>query len=304
MSEKYLELIGKLLRQAEAAGTEDEAATFMAKAQALAVTNAIDLERARQHVADKSKRQVPTHRRIVIGERGKKLLFTYVELFHQIAQANDIKINIAHNSTSVNAFGFDSDIAMCEALYASLVIQMVRACDEYLRSGEYKQEKVWRSGRYKATGERRYSSWEGRYVRDREWVDGDYVSVSSITARKSFQEAFAIKVGTRLRLARNQAIQAAEEARQDALSEAVLTAEAAMTDLSPESTSTELVLRAKEVEVADYYKQHSRARGSYRGGRSSTGRSDHASAAGRTAGASARLGGERAIGGSRPGLTS
>jgi hypothetical protein len=294
--DKQLDRISKLLRQAEKAGTPEEADAFMAKAQQLATATAIDLEVARQHVADKERRKVPTMRQVKIGEQGKRLLHTYVELFLAIARANDITCDIAHNSTYVYAFGFDTDIDVAEALYASLVVQMVEASNAYLHSGEFKAEKIWVPGGYRRTGKRYYNEWTDRYVQDTEYVEGRYKSTPTITARKSFQVAFARKVGQRLTEARGQAIAAAEAAEAELIIPVSGVPDAA-------STGTALVLRAKEVEVRDFYKATSRARGSYRGGRSSTS-SGHARNAGREAGAKARLGGERAIGGGRRTITS
>jgi hypothetical protein len=264
MQDKHLEKIGKLLRQAERAGTEAEAATFMSKAQELSTQHAIDLEIARQHVADKTARKVPTMRKTTIGERGKRLLATYCELYLAIARANDVTCDLAHNSTYVISYGFESDIDVVDALYSSLVVQMVEASSAYLRKGEYRQDEVWD---------------------DRTW---QIKPVSGITARKSFQEAFARKVGTRLYFARLEAIEAAEKLRQ---------AEVKAHEIDESSPGTELVLRTKELEIKDFYKTNSNARGSWRGGRSTGRFSEHAQHAGREAGSKARLGGEKAIGG-------
>jgi hypothetical protein len=282
--------IGKLLRQAERAGTEGEAETFMAKAQLLASRHAIQLEVARQHIADTERRPVPVQRTIKIGDRGKKLLYTYVQLFGKIADANDVEWDVASDSTRVYCFGFDTDIELVEALYDALVVQMVAASEAYLRKGEWKSERVWVPGRYRYRYvEREYAHGYGTYrTRTSEWVDAHYRDMPAITARKSFQEAFATKVGQRLRQARQEAIQAAEDERSLVVDEQP--SESA-------STSTALVLANKAVEVRDFYKQHSNARGHYRGGEGSNVDSRRARNAGRAAGSSARLGGERAIGG-------
>ena len=47
-------------------------------------------------------------------------------------------VDVAGNSTFVVAYGFEPDIDTCEALYTSLVIQMVAASDAYLRSGRHR----------------------------------------------------------------------------------------------------------------------------------------------------------------------
>ena len=60
------------------------------------------------------------------GESGKRGLRTYVQLFLAIGRANNLTCDIARDSTRVYAYGFESDIEAVEALYASLVVQMVR----------------------------------------------------------------------------------------------------------------------------------------------------------------------------------
>lgn len=272
MSEKYLELIGKLMRQAEGTDNDNEAAVFMDRAQRLATANGIDLAVARAHVGKHEKRETPIIKNIVVGTRGKRGLASFVRLFLQIAEANDVQCNIAHNSTYVIAFGYESDIEVCEALYASLVIQMVRASNAYLKTGEYKTEMVWRTVTKREDG---YS-----------YRTQDYAPVPGQTARRNFQEAFASKVGVRLKASRKEAIAevVAQEREREQAPEVV-------------STGTELVLVAKEVEIADFYKAKSTARGSWRGGSAhrNSGRSPSASNAGTRAGAHARLGGEKAI---------
>jgi hypothetical protein len=285
MSEnKYLDKLAKLLNQAERAATPEEAEAFMQAAQRLSTATAIDLEVARQHVAQKERRETPSMREIPIGERGTRLLFTYVQLFLSVAAANDVKCDIAQNSTKVYAYGFASDIDVTQALYSSLLVQMVRASDEYLNSGSYKSETTSRD----------------LYERDawgyRRWVGTEQKPVHRTVARKSFQLSFASQVGQRLRTARREAIAAAEAERVQLLTEAALDTE------TTTSTGTELVLAAKEVEVRDFYKSTSNAKGSYRGGKSSRAHSSHASRAGTEAGAKARLGGEKALGGSRKAL--
>ena len=68
-------------------------------------------------------------RQITIGEAGSRGLKTYVQLFAAIALANDVRCDVASNSTYVYAYGFAEDIDATHALYASLVVQMVKACD-------------------------------------------------------------------------------------------------------------------------------------------------------------------------------
>lgn len=126
--------IGGLLRQAESTDNPHEGEAFMAAAQRLATAASIDLAVARAHAAGREKRATPTQRLVTIGEPGKKGLRTYAQLFLVIAAANDVQCDIAQTSAVIYAYGFAGDIDVCEALYASLLIQMVRASDAYIKS--------------------------------------------------------------------------------------------------------------------------------------------------------------------------
>ena len=107
-------------------------------------------------------------RTITIGNAGTRGLRTYVQLFVVIAHANDVKCDVASNSTFVYAYGFAEDIDASHALYASLVLQMVRASEAYISSGAHRP-------------------------------------TPTITARINFQLAFGARVGQRLSEAREQA---------------------------------------------------------------------------------------------------
>jgi hypothetical protein len=258
--EKYLTKLAALLRQAESTDNPHEAEAFMEAAQRLATATSIDLAVARAHTATTERRTTPVAKRIEIGEAGKRGLRTYVQLFLAVGRPNDLRFDIAHNSTYVIAYGFPADIETSEALYASLVIQMVRASDEYLRSGAYREETVL----VRVRNER------GRVVTERRPIHGT-------TARVSFQTAFAARIGERLQLAREQA------------TEQVAQLESAA---RPGSTTTALALTEKALEVTSAYQEMSQARGSW-GGFTSTGRTSHAALrAGRRAADNARLGGQ------------
>ncbi len=165
--DKMLARIAALLRQAEGTDNAHEADAFMSAAQRLATATSIDLAVARSHASNRSAAQAPTQRTITIGTAGAKGLRTYVQLFVLIASANDVRCDIASNSTFVYAYGFAEDIDASHALYASLVIQMVRASDAYLASGAHRP-------------------------------------TPTITARLNFQLAFGTRVGRRLGEAREE----------------------------------------------------------------------------------------------------
>ncbi|TJZ81215.1 DUF2786 domain-containing protein [Rhodococcus oryzae] len=246
-SEKMLARIGGLLRQAESTTNPHEAQAFMEAAQRLATATSIDLAVARSHTSRREQRVTPTQRVVAIGETGKKGLRTYVHLFVSIAAANDVQCDVAHNSTQVFAYGFGTDIDACEALYSSLLVQMVRASDAFIKSGAHRP-------------------------------------VAGVTARLNFQLAFAARIGERLATAKK----AAE-------AEAVRADESTGTEL----TGTALVLRDKQLELSDFYRQTSQARGTWRGSKATAGHSSTARRAGDRAGRAARLGHAPELAGAR-----
>ena len=255
--DRYLTKLAALLRQAESTENEHEAEAFMAAAQRLATATSIDLAVARAHTARREKRAGPVAKRIEIGPAGKRALRTYVQLFLAIARANELRCDLASNSTYVIAYGFETDIEMCEALYASLVVQMVRASDSYLRSGRYRQEMQYVDERGP----------DGRWRRVRKPVHG-------ITARISFQTAFATRIGERLAAERERTT--AQVLRQ------------VRSKPEPGTPGTALVLQEKTLEVTDFYSRTSRARGAWRGWAESGRVSTSAQRAGRRAADAAR----------------
>lgn len=244
--EKMLGRIAALLRQAEGTDNAHEAEAFMAAAQRLATATSIDLAVARSHGDKRAKAQTPVQRTITIGEPGARGLRTYVQLFVVIAAANDVKCDVASNSTFVYAYGFDEDIDSTHTLYTSLVMQMVRASTDYISSGAHRP-------------------------------------TPTITARINFQLAFGARVGQRLAEAR-------EQAQQEARS-------------GPSAIpGTAIALRNKDLELKDYYRQASRARGTWRATSASAGYSSDARRAGDRAGRRARLGGDTELTGARSAL--
>lgn len=307
MTSRTLPRIAALLRKAESTDNEHEAAAYMEAAQRLATAASIDLSLARAHIDSTENRTAPTQREIVIGDAGKRGLKTYVELYIAIARANDVTCDVARNSTRVFAYGFDTDLDTSQALYTSILVQMVRASDAFIKSGAYTAETV---ERYSQARRR----WETR-------------PVSPVTARISFQRAYASRIGRRLADARaraqreaESAAAAAERARRRAAREAKRSTTGADNSddaqrigaAAPGGTgsadrgrkSVALALRAKEMELAEHYRTHSTARGTWRGSRASAGYSRHASRAGDHSARRARLGTERSLGGSRPQLPS
>lgn len=292
--DSHTEKIAKLLNQAERAGTEAEGATFLAKAQELATLYSIDLARAR-HATVAKQRSTPVQRTITLGVRGTRGLNTLVSLFQGVAHANDLKFNIAHNSTYVIAFGFAEDIDVAEALFASLTVQMANAAAEYKKRGDWREETVYQPGDYEyyriSTGQKVSKSYGQRwaYVSEdiaQRWVEGTYKPIGWLSARLDFQAGFAQRVAQRL-----------AAAKQDAEDRAAL-----HDALADDTVGTELVLADKRDAVEDFYAATSRARGSYRGYRRAV--SAAAIDAGRAAGERARLSRSTEVGGVRGELAS
>ncbi|SEH56683.1 Protein of unknown function [Mycolicibacterium rutilum] len=242
--DKMLARIAALLRQAEGTDNPHEADAFMAAAQRLATATSIDLAVARSHSDQRTKAQMPVQRTITIGNAGTRGLRTYVQLFTVIAHANDVKCDVASNSTFVYAYGFAEDIDASHALYASLVMQMVRASEAYIASGAHRP-------------------------------------TPTITARINFQLAFGARIGQRL-------AQAREEARQEA------------TDNSRPGTA--IALRDKDLELRDFYRETSEARGTWRATSATAGYSSAARRAGDRAGRQAKLGPSTELAGARSAL--
>ncbi len=272
-SDRHLDLIAKLLKQAEGTPYEHEADAFMARAQQLATRHSIDLAMARAHTARAEQRDRPIERTVRIGTPGSKGLTQFTRLFLCVAEVNDLRCLIARDSSLVYAYGFDDDITLAETLYASLVVQMSAASERWLRAGHYLSERVW--------SERQFA----------------HVTPSKAAARIEFHKGFAHRIHERL-------IEAKERAESAAGAERV----GAMTTTAPgaggpgrELTSMALVLRAKRAEVESAYDQgvrSHRARGSWGGERRQRhGASAQARGAGRRAADSARLTNRREIAG-------
>ncbi|HWJ66720.1 MAG TPA: DUF2786 domain-containing protein [Nocardioides sp.] len=262
--------IGRLLRQAERTSNTAERDAFFAKAQTLATRHQIALAVARATAHTEEVRQDPTWETVPIGESGKRSLARYVRLVLEIARANDVRVAIYTSNTRVTLYGFPSDISVVKALYASLVTQMVADGDAHLRSGAHKADvrQVWNARRRR---------WEER-------------PVHGSTARAAFYEAWADHVGHRLAAARDEARSAAIAA------DRLPGRRPGRADEAP--TSTELAIRAREVEVVDYFSRMQRDHG-IRGTWKGTAAAGHAAPGSRDAGtraaARARLGTERAI---------
>lgn len=266
------ELVGKLLRKAEATTSTDEAEALYAKAQALATAHAIDLAVARANVASKEAREQPEERTLKLTEPGMRSRPQFVTLFNQIAASNDVAMLISTDSTTVFPMGLPSDLDMVEQLYLGLAAHMVRAANAYLATGEHRER-----------------------------------GVHGQTARRNFYDGFAHRIGQRLKASRAEAVREAEhDARGGRASaragrEADGTARGRDGDDPGALSVTALALRDKTKEVTDFYEAKKAAynvRRSWAGleRQQALAWSPGAWTAGSAAGASAPLSGTRSIG--------
>ncbi len=153
-ADRALSRIAGLLRKAEGTDNAHEAEIFLARAQELATRHSIDLALARA-VEPPRTRATPATRQITIGEPGTRGLSTYVQLFLAIAGPNDVRVDIARNSTWVIAFGMKSDIAAVEVLYSSLLPQMIQRIPRLPaipRTPPATRQRDRESGDHRATG--------------------------------------------------------------------------------------------------------------------------------------------------------
>ena len=175
---RLVDRIGKLLAQAEGTDNEHEAAAFVERAQRLATEHAVDLELARARQRDRATRgsaEPLVQERVDVGARGKRGNRHRVLLYSVVARANDVMVNVAHDSTYVLGFGHRADLEVVERLWASLAVQMTAAAQRRMDAGEHR-----------AAG------------------------VAGQTWRLSFYDGWVAAVGERLQAARDRAVETTE----------------------------------------------------------------------------------------------
>ena len=152
--DRVVDRVGKLLAQAEGTDNEHEAAAFIERAQQIATAYAVDLELARNRQRDRRKvgAEPLEQVRLQVGSRGQHGNRHRVLLYVAAAQANDVVVNVATDSTWVLGFGHRSDLAVVEQLWASLALQMAAAAQRRLDAGEHRAADVagqtWRLSYY------------------------------------------------------------------------------------------------------------------------------------------------------------
>lgn len=143
MTEKLMHRIGALLAKAESTDSTHEAEALVSKAQQLATLHAVDLATARQRAQRRHRREAVEQRKRMIGRRGEAGLRHRVQLYVQVAHVNDVKVDVARDSTYVLTFGFPSDLEVTDALYGSLATQMIGAANAAIKRGEHKEDRYW-----------------------------------------------------------------------------------------------------------------------------------------------------------------
>jgi hypothetical protein len=275
-----LEKIAKLLAQAEGTNNPAEAQAFTDKAFALAQAYNIDIAMAKARQKDRGKNEEVETRAIKVGEPGRKFKnMPWVDLFLAIARNNDVRCTIAHDRATVYAYGFPSDIDMCERLFASLNVQMVGQCNTALRDGVHKAQ-----------------------------------GVHGATFRPNFYVGFGNEISRRLHEARKNELERRaqeEKAEQERFAEMIAAAapstgfvedagtQAELDSPQEESLSTELVLKAKVEQVDEFYRSKTgHLRGGY-GGYSPNRSSYSAQGVGREAARKVSIGGAGSLPGAR-----
>ena len=154
-ADRLIDKVGKLLAQAEGTDNEHEAAAFVERAQQLATEHAVDLERARARQRDGHRHSAEdplVQERVHVGQTGRRGNRHRVLLYVAIAGVNDVRVNIATNSTFVLGFGHRADLDVVERLWISLVLQMTASAQHRLDAGEHRSAGVaalsWRLSFY------------------------------------------------------------------------------------------------------------------------------------------------------------
>ena len=196
MSDRLVDRIGKLLAQAEGTDNEHEAAAFVERAQQLATEHAVDLELARARQRDRQHRgggEPLVQEQLAVGQRGQRGNRHRVLLYTVVASANDVMVNVAHDSSYVLGFGHRSDLEVVERLWASLAVQMAAAAQRRMDAGEHRTAGVsglsWRLSFYDgfidAVGERLQRAREIAIARPREVERAGEPSTALVLREKS-----------------------------------------------------------------------------------------------------------------------
>lgn len=128
---KWAQRIQALLAQAESTNHEEEAATFLAKAQELMLRFAIDEAELAQK--DPERKTRPIMRTIDFGKFGAGVKAKR-QLITGIAYVNRCKVWLHHGRKFLSVAGFEEDVEFVEMLFGSVLVQMEAACTTALRT--------------------------------------------------------------------------------------------------------------------------------------------------------------------------
>jgi putative metallohydrolase (TIGR04338 family) len=139
--DNVLDLVSKMLNQAEGAGTKEEKIAFMAGAERLATKHSLDLAllRKRKADADKAPGDRPTTGKLYSLEALPNTTYRNlaVELGTAISYANGARCTIRGKSQWMTFYGFPEDIHLTELMFARITPMMFEASDAYLKSPEH-----------------------------------------------------------------------------------------------------------------------------------------------------------------------
>ncbi len=245
----------------------------MQAAQRLATASAIDLAVARAHDPDARKKVTPITRRDQDRGAGQARSAHLRAAVRRHRPADDVTVDVASNSTFVLAYGYEADIDACEALYTSLIVQMVAASDAYLRSGATRARRSPGSSRRAPGGE--HGAWSRRNRCPRS-PRGSTSSRPSPNGSESGSPRPATPPATR-----RSTPSGSRERRND---------------------RRQWRCATRNVGVRDFYRTESTARGTWRPSSASAGYFEAARRAGDRAGRRAKIGADREFGAPRGAL--
>lgn len=151
---KSLDRLSKIIAQADRAGTEEERATYMEKAQEMSALIGVELAVARAHHAAKE-RELPIKRAVQLNDWSAKpqLRQAMFDLWCAVADNHDLRYTFDTGLYRASCYGLPSDIDLSEKLYTTLAVQMVREADEVIKHTNILQTygvngRVWRFSFY------------------------------------------------------------------------------------------------------------------------------------------------------------
>jgi hypothetical protein len=297
-----LDKIAALLAHAEGAGTEAERDAYMSKAQEIATTCAIDLEAARQHQADKTKREVPERRTIMFFQRYSTVTRTRPKIARD-EDGTPIRREDGYGYVYDGTEEYEAEVrnskprslAFHVGLYGSVARANSVRFDTYqdssgviaygLPSDLDVVEALFASLLVQMTAACDAALKSGEHK-----TAGNYgQAVHGATFRAGFYRGFYGAIGARLTAARAAAVAASTTTFVGVHADGENGESAGL-------SGAEIVLRNKEVEVGGFYKATSNARGSYKGSSAGLGyNAGSSSAHGRAAGNRANLGTNKSI---------